>query len=43
MVEKRFGIGWTLNFAHRGAWVFMGLVLASLVIALSMPLLARYR
>ena len=43
MVEKRFGIGWTLNFAHRGAWVFMGLIFASLVIALSMPLLARYR
>ncbi len=41
MVEKRFGIGWTLNFAHRGAWVFTGLILASLVIALSMPLLAK--
>jgi uncharacterized membrane protein len=43
MVEKRFGIGWTVNFAHRGAWIFMGLIFASLVIALSMPLLARYR
>jgi uncharacterized membrane protein len=43
MVEKRFGIGWTLNFAHGGAWAFMGLVLASLIVALSMPLLARYR
>ncbi len=43
MVEKRFGIGWTLNFAHRGAWIFTGLILASLVIALSMPLLVKYR
>ncbi len=43
MVEKRFGIGWTLNFAHRGAWIFMGLVFASLVFSLGMPLVARYR
>jgi uncharacterized membrane protein len=43
MVEKRFGIGWTLNFAHRGAWIFMGLIFASLAGALSLPLLARFR
>jgi uncharacterized membrane protein len=27
-VEKRVGIGWTLNFAHPLAWVLMGLALA---------------
>jgi uncharacterized membrane protein len=41
IVEKRFGIGWTLNFAHRGAWIFMGLVLVSVALSLSFPLLAR--
>jgi len=41
IVEKRFGIGWTLNFAHRGAWIFMGLIAASVVLSLSLPLLAR--
>ncbi len=25
-VEKRVGIGWTLNFAHPGAWLIMGLI-----------------
>ncbi|MBM3498201.1 MAG: DUF1648 domain-containing protein [Armatimonadetes bacterium] len=24
-VEKRLGIGWTVNFAHRAAWVIVGL------------------
>lgn len=43
MVEKRFGIGWTLNFAHRAAWVFMALLLAAVMLALSMPMLARLR
>ena len=33
----------TLNFAHRGAWIFMGLTLALLVVSLGMPLVARYR
>jgi uncharacterized membrane protein len=41
IVEKRFGIGWTVNFAHRGAWIFMGLIAASVVLSLSLPLLAR--
>ena len=41
MVEKRFGIGWTLNFAHRGAWVFIGLMLATLGVSLAFPLLSR--
>jgi uncharacterized protein DUF5808 len=43
IVEKRFGIGWTLNFAHRGQWVFMALMLAALVLSLNMPLLSRLR
>jgi uncharacterized membrane protein len=43
IVEKRFGIGWTLNFAHRGAWIFMGLALVSVALSLSLPLLARLR
>ena len=41
MVEKRFGIGWTLNFAHRGAWAFMILIFVALAFSLSLPLLAR--
>jgi uncharacterized membrane protein len=43
MVEKRFGIGWTVNFAHRGAWIFIGLTLFLLVVSIGMPLVARYR
>ena len=43
IVEKRFGIGWTLNFAHRGAWIFMGLALVSVALSLSLPLLSRLR
>jgi uncharacterized membrane protein len=43
MVEKRFGIGWTLNFAHRGALIFLGLTLVVLVLSLGMPLVTRYR
>lgn len=27
-VEKRFGIGYTLNFGHIGAWVFIGALVA---------------
>ncbi len=34
LVEKRMGIGWTLNFAHRGSW----LILAA---AVTLPLLPR--
>jgi uncharacterized membrane protein len=36
-VEKRFGIGYTVNFARPGAWVFIvaviGIVIASLLIS----------
>jgi len=30
-VEKRFGIGFTLNFGHPGAWVFLALLVAVFV------------
>ncbi len=30
-VEKRFGIGLTVNFAHYGAWIFIGVILAIVV------------
>ena len=30
-VEKRFGIGYTLNFGHPGAWVFLALLVAVFV------------
>ena len=43
MVEKRFGIGWTLNFAHRGAWIFMGLILLLVAYSIAMPFLAHLR
>ncbi len=26
LVKKRVGIGWTINFAHRGAWIFLALL-----------------
>ena len=41
MVEKRFGIGWTLNFAHRGAWVCIALILVAVAFSLSLPMIAR--
>jgi uncharacterized membrane protein len=30
-VEKRFGIGYTLNFGHPGAWIFLALLVAVVV------------
>lgn len=27
LVEKKFGVGWTVNFAHPGTWIFLLLVL----------------
>jgi len=30
-VEKRFGIGYTLNFGHPGAWVFLAVLVAVIV------------
>jgi uncharacterized membrane protein len=31
-VEQRFGIGYTLNFGHPGAWVFLALLVAVFVV-----------
>jgi uncharacterized membrane protein len=42
-VEKRFGIGWTLNFGHRGAWVFMGLLALVIAISIGMPLVGVHK
>lgn len=35
MVPKRTGLGYTLNFGHRGSWVILGLILASAVLSLA--------
>jgi uncharacterized membrane protein len=43
MVEKRFGIGWTPNLAHRGAWIFMSLILLLAAYSIAMPLIVRLR
>jgi uncharacterized membrane protein len=31
LVPKRHGLGWTLNFAHAGAWVIIGALIVLLV------------
>lgn len=33
-VEKRFGIGWTLNFAHKESWFIIMIILAIPVVFL---------
>jgi uncharacterized membrane protein len=33
IVPKRFGLGWTLNFARAAAWVYLGGVVAVLILA----------
>ena len=41
-VEKRFGIGYTLNFGHPGSWMILGaLVLAPLFVALVVDLAGK--
>lgn len=30
LVEKRFGIGWTINMGHKGSWVFLVLLVGSI-------------
>lgn len=32
MVEKRFGVGWTMNFGHAGSWVFLAFLIGSIVL-----------
>ncbi len=36
-VNKRFGIGMTLNFAHKGAWVFMAVILLVVLASVLLP------
>lgn len=33
-VEKRFGIGYTINFGHNGAWVFLAVLVAIVVLTI---------
>jgi len=40
IVPKLIGIGWTLNFAHRAAWLLLGLMLLPVLVALVVILLA---
>ena len=32
MVEKRFGVGWTMNFGHVGSWIFFVLLIGSIIL-----------
>ena len=41
-VEKRFGIGYTLNFARPAAWLLMGAVLAVALVTVVMGLLSSH-
>lgn len=40
IVPKLIGIGWTLNFAHRTAWLLLGLLLLLVLVALVAVFLA---
>ena len=41
-VERRSGMGFTLNFGHRGSWFFMGgLVLFVVVLSVGLPLILK--
>ncbi|MBD1366845.1 hypothetical protein IDJ77_23750 [Mucilaginibacter sp. ZT4R22] len=35
VVPKRFGWGWTFNFAHKGSWIFI-LMVVGIIIAIKM-------
>ncbi|HEV2405144.1 MAG TPA: DUF1648 domain-containing protein [Ktedonobacterales bacterium] len=41
LVEKRFGVGWTVNFASKGAWAFMGAIVLVIVASTLLPALLR--
>ena len=41
LVEKRFGVGWTLNFARPTAWVFIGAVVVVIVASALLPALLK--
>jgi hypothetical protein len=33
LVEKRMGVGWTLNMANRWSWLILGAVVSAIVIS----------
>jgi uncharacterized membrane protein len=37
VIEKRFGLGYTFNFARRQAWVFLEMIVLPFAIALLAP------
>ena len=42
-VDKRVGLGWTLNFGHTGAWIIMGGIVALPMLVALLPLLPGTR
>ena len=42
-IEKRNGIGWTINFAHPLSWVFLSAIIALITKSGSMPVTAHHR
>jgi uncharacterized membrane protein len=40
IVEKRFGIGWTLNFANWASWLVIGAVMALMLVIMGVALMA---
>lgn len=35
LVTKRFGVGWTLNFAHPISWLMIGVILALVIVSIA--------
>lgn len=42
LVQKRFGIGWTFNFGHPGAWVFLAIIIGSAVVVPLVSAMAQH-
>ncbi len=40
-VEKRFGIGWTLNFARPASWFMLGGILLVALAVIALPWIAH--
>ena len=36
LVEKRFGIGWTINIGHIKSWVFLAIVIGSIILLVNL-------
>ena len=39
LVERRFGVGYTLNFGNPRAWIALGVLLLFILLGLLVPLL----